>query len=350
MRTLFERPFVKKSILVAGIAVGLYTVITWFVPLVIPFLIAFMLAAMMQPVIRLFVNRLQMRYRLAFVLTAVLFAAVLCGVLLISAKELVSQTRNIITSYPFYQAKLLDGLHICCGRIDGWFQFGEGVSYTYFTTMLAGLASTVSDNFLPHLTTGSVRAFVVFFNAMVFLFVTGIATLLLAKHYPLMGQRLTQSRAGQFVLSCGHNLYLALSAYLRAQVVIMLSNAVVLSVLFWLIGTPYYIVIGILVAVLDALPFVGSGLILIPWALVLVFMGHTVQAVYVVIGYLICTCIREVMEPKLIGVRIGISTLTSLICMYVGLKLFGILGFLFGPVAFLVGKEMYQVIWKECEG
>lgn len=347
MKTLLERPFVKKSILIAGIAVGLYVVITFFVPLVIPFLIAFLLAAMMQPVIRLLENKLHFRFKIAFVTTAVLFiiAFVVLGTFIL--KLTVDQAKGFITSYPFYQAKIMDGLCGCCDRIDGWLKLGSGVSFAYFTSMFTGLAATFTDSILPKLTTGSVRALIIFFNGLVFFFVTGIATLLFARQYRSMGERLKINRVGQFVNQCGHNLFLALSAYLRAQVFIMLVNWVILSIMFYLIRTPYFVLIGALVAVLDALPFVGSGLILIPWGLVLIFMGMPIHATYVAVGYLLCSCIREVLEPKLIGNRIGISTLASLVCMYVGLKLFGILGFLFGPVAFLIGKEMYGAVWEE---
>lgn len=347
MKALLERPFVKKSILIAGIAVGLYVVITFFVPLVVPFLIAFIFAAIMQPMIRLLETRLHFNHKLAFVTTAFVFiiAFVILGVFIL--KLVASQAKGFITSYPFYQAKLMDGLCSCCDRLDGWLKLGSGVSYAYFTSMFAGLAATFTDSILPKLTTGSVRALVLFFNGLVFFFVTGIATLLLARNYNAMGESLKKNRAGQFATQCGHNLFLALSAYLRAQCFITLINWVILWIVFYLIGTPYSVLIGALVALLDALPFVGSGLILIPWAIVLVFMGMPVYAAYVVVGYLLCSCVREVLEPKLIGNRIGISTLASIVCMYVGLKLFGILGFLFGPVAFLIGKEMYGAIWQE---
>lgn len=344
---LFKRPFVKKSILVVGIAAGLYVVITFLVPLVIPFLIAFLFAAIMQPLMRFLQNKLHMKHKTAFILTALVFiiAFVILGIFILN--WLVSQAKGFLMDYPFYHAKFMDGLCGCCERIDGWLRLGQGVSYAYFTTLMEGLNSTFSDTVLPKLTSSSVKVIQMFFNSLVFFFVTAIATLLLARGYQDMKEKLRGNRAGLFVSQCGHNLYLALSAYTRAQVVIMFINMVVLSIMFYMIGTPYFVLIGALVAILDALPFVGSGLILIPWGLVLLFMGMPLHALYVAVGYLICSCVREVLEPKLVGNRIGISTLTSLMCMYVGLKLFGILGFLFGPVAFLIGKEMYGVIWVE---
>ena len=347
MASLFQRPFVKKTILVAGIALGLYLAITFLGPLVVPFMIAFLLAALMQPVIRFLEKRLHMAHKPAFILTAVLFLAGGAVFCIFLVNILIGQAKGLFISYPFYQAKFMDGLCCCCDRLDGWLSLSKGASYAYFASLMNGLAATLTDTVLPKLTQSSVKMVQIFFNALVFLFVTGIATFLLAGKYQSLGRQLKTSRAGRFVSQCGHNLYRALGAYVRAQGVIILVNMVILSVMFYFIRVPYPVLLGSLVAVLDALPFVGSGLILIPWGLVLLFVGQPVDAAYVAVGYLIVSCVREILEPKLVGDRIGISTLTSLVCMYVGLKLFGILGFLFGPVAFLIGKELYGVVWAE---
>ncbi len=344
---LFQRPFVKKVILIAAIALGLYFAITFLVPLVIPFLIAFLLAAVMQPVIGFLEGRCRISHKPAYIATAIVFILGSGAIVIFLIQMLIGQIRDVLISYPFYQAKFMDGLCCCCERLDGWLSLSKGASYAYFSALMAGLSSTLSDTVLPKLTSGSVRIVQTFFNALVFLFVTGIATVLLAGKYHAMGRQLRTSRAGRFLSQCGHSLYHALGAYLRAQVVIIAINIVLLSIMFYLIHSPYAILTGTLVAFLDALPFVGSGLILIPWGLVLLFAGQPVEAAYVAVGYLIVSCVREILEPKLIGNRMGISTLASLVCMYVGLKLFGILGFLFGPVAFLIGKELYGAIWQE---
>ncbi len=344
---LLQRPFVKKSILVVGIAVGLYVVFTFLVPLVIPFLIAFLLAALMQPLIGILENKLHLTHKAAFGITTFLFTIgfVILGIFILNLA--ISRAQSFLMEYPFYQAKFMDGLCGCCDRIDGWLRLGQGASYAYITTLLEGILATFTDTVLPKLTTGSVKVVQMFFHGVVFFFVTAIATILLTNRYQDMREKLQEGHAGKLICRCGHHLYLALTAYGRAQVVIMFVNMCILSVVLYLIDTPYFVLIAALISVLDALPFIGAGLILIPWGLALAFMGMSAQALYVAVGYFITSCVREVLEPKLVGDKIGISTLTSLVCMYVGLKLFGILGFLFGPIAFLIGKELFEAVWEE---
>jgi predicted PurR-regulated permease PerM len=94
--------------------------------------------------------------------------------------------------------------------------------------------------------------------------------------------------------------------------------------------------LGIFIAILDALPIIGSGMILIPWSIIMLINGNIFAAAILITVYLLCQIIREIVEPKLIGNRIGIRPLYTLMSMYVGLKLFGIAGFILGPVGLII--------------
>src|SRR5690606_32935330 len=98
----------------------------------------------------------------------------------------------------------------------------------------------------------------------------------------------------------------------------------------------YSLVLGIFKAILDALPIIGSGMILIPWSIIMLINGNIFAAAILITVYLLCQIIREIVEPKLIGNRIGIRPLYTLMSMYVGLKLFGIAGFILGPVGLII--------------
>jgi len=77
-------------------------------------------------------------------------------------------------------------------------------------------------------------------------------------------------------------------------------------------------------------------MILIPWSIITLINGNIYAAAVLITTYLICQIIREVLEPKLIGSRIGIKPLYTLISMYIGLKLFGVAGFILGPIGLII--------------
>lgn len=85
---------------------------------------------------------------------------------------------------------------------------------------------------------------------------------------------------------------------------------------------------------------------LIPWGLLRLLTGDVKMGIGVLLLYLLCTVNRQLLEPRLLGRHLGMSTLLTLFLMYVGYKLFGILGFLLGPVGFILGREIYLTLVK----
>lgn len=105
----------------------------------------------------------------------------------------------------------------------------------------------------------------------------------------------------------------------------------------YLLGVPGAPVIAFLVAVLDILPVLGTGTVLLPWALIAFATGDISMGVGVLALYLLITIVRNIVEPKLVGRQMGLSPVVMLPCMLVGLKFFGIIGLFLVPmgVAFL---------------
>ena len=98
---------------------------------------------------------------------------------------------------------------------------------------------------------------------------------------------------------------------------------------------------GILAGVLDALPFIGTGVVLVPLAVQQFFCGSYVRGVVCLLLYAACIFIRELLEPKLIGKRIGVSPIAILLSIYGGIQLFGLWGIIGGPLGFVM---IYQTI------
>ena len=108
------------------------------------------------------------------------------------------------------------------------------------------------------------------------------------------------------------------------------------------IGNPYYIMAGIGIGVLDALPIFGTGTVLIPWSLICLFMGRWGRALALFALYLICYLIREYLETKLMSNQVGLSPLETLAAVYVGLQLFGFPGFILGPLGLLLIEDLVE--------
>lgn len=177
-----------------------------------------------------------------------------------------------------------------------------------------------------------------------------IGTVLLAKDYDeILNKMLNKEDYHLFLeIFCGIIKYIA--SYVKAQLIIMSAIACLCAVSLKLIGVNEGILWGILAGVLDAFPFVGTGVVLIPLAIGRYLAGFYVQAIVCVILYVVCIFVREIWEPKLVGKKIGVSPIAVLLSLYAGVKLFGVMGIVKGPLGFIIILQIYQSIMKRESG
>ncbi len=147
-------------------------------------------------------------------------------------------------------------------------------------------------------------------------FLTRITPAPLCDRLPPMGRRLR--RLGkQYLRAC---LFLGFLTFLQA----FIGLAV--------LGVPYAFLLALFIAAVDFLPLLGTGVILIPWAIVCLLLGQIKLGIGLLILYGVTTLIRQVLEPKLIGDGLGLHPLLSLLAMYAGLRLFGVWGMILAPL------------------
>jgi len=133
------------------------------------------------------------------------------------------------------------------------------------------------------------------------------------------------------------NLKQALGGYFKAQFKIMGVVGVLLFIGFLVLRVNYSVLLAILIAFLDFLPFFGTGTALIPWAVYEFFAGDFVTGVGLLVIYAITQLVRQVIQPKLVGDSMGMNPLATLIFLYAGYKMGSFLGMILAvPVGMLV--------------
>ena len=92
----------------------------------------------------------------------------------------------------------------------------------------------------------------------------------------------------------------------------------------------------------DALPILGSGTVIVPWAVISGLNGDIKLGIALIILYVIILIARQLLEPKIVSNKIGIHPIFTLISMYTGFKFIGIIGLLVGPIIFIVLKNIFE--------
>lgn len=119
---------------------------------------------------------------------------------------------------------------------------------------------------------------------------------------------------------------------LKGQLMVSLLVMVFLVLLFWVFRVPYGLVAGLGIGLMDALPVLGAGLFLVPWSLLSFIGGNSGTGILMAAAYLGTVIIRQVLEPRIVGRNLGLYPLVTMMAMYVGFRLFGVMGLIGGPI------------------
>jgi sporulation integral membrane protein YtvI len=126
--------------------------------------------------------------------------------------------------------------------------------------------------------------------------------------------------------------------FLRAQLFLVGTTAVGTTLGLWLYGSRYAVLLGLLAGLLDLVPFLGPTALLAPWAVVVFLLGQPVAALELLMILAGVALLRQLIEPRLVGGGTGLHPLTALLALYVGIRLFGPIGFVIGPITAVILK------------
>lgn len=232
--------------------------------------------------------------------------------------------------------------HQCCCRLDGRFGWeGERIE-RYVIEQMTVIMENVQIQVVPQLLSSSYSCFKGIFGIIGFLAVTCIAVFLLEKDYTKFVEWVKGEKSFQFLWTVLEGVLSYLVTFFKAQGIILLIIAMLCSVTLTIAGVEDGVFFGVLAGFLDMLPFVGTGIVLVPLSVWQLLNGQYVNTVVCLALYGVCVLMRELLEPKLIGNKIGVAPILILFSVYAGVKLFGVGGIVKGPLALIVVYEIMK--------
>lgn len=334
----------RKAVCTIGITAGVYLTFRFLLPLVIPFLIAYLGAGLMAPAVRFLEKRLRMRRSLATMIVGILFLAFLGTAGLWLFHKLLEETGRLLQSMGDLETFLYTQLKLFCCEAEQNLGLKPDTIYLAAASGIEQLVRTVEEQAMPLVMSNSLPLIKALFEGIAVVFITLISMLMICRDYEkLREKRANMLFAGELEKITG-KLSQAFGAYFRTQGILMLITAGICVAGLWILKNPYALLLGLTIGVLDALPFIGTGIIFLPWAAISGIMGDWKLAAGLLLTYGVCYLFRELLEPKLMGKQIGMTSLEMIISMYVGIRLFGLAGVIMGPVGYLVIVELSHTI------
>jgi len=147
----------------------------------------------------------------------------------------------------------------------------------------------------------------------------------------------------------------SLLGYIKAQLILMFVTAIIITIGLLILKIDHAISIAFIIALIDIIPLIGIGIVFIPWIIYLFFMKSYSLTISISILYIVIIIVRQIIEPKILATNIGLSPLTALIILFIGIQLWGVSGIIIAPFVLVFVSAIYQagiikMLWKFVKG
>ena len=325
-------------LLLTGVVFFFLKIIT---PLTAPILSAMLFVTIFGPLLQKWQSRFHLHRQIG-VIILLLIAGSIIGILIwVLFSWIVGSLPNWIEGLDTFGQEMSGYVHEVCRLVEQTM----GIDGKYLEQMILTCLQEGIDyfqlEFLPEMLSQSLEYVKMFAAVGAFLVTFLIAAVLLAKDYDeIMNKLLDREECHVFLeVICGIIRYLA--TFVKAQIIIMSVIGILAATVLGISGIRHGIMWGMLAGILDALPFVGTGIVLIPLGIQQLFYGHYGKAAACLLLYIVCIFLREMLEPRLIGRRVGVPAIAILLSIYAGIRLFGIWGIVGGPLGFIIIQQAY---------
>ncbi|WP_199615678.1 sporulation integral membrane protein YtvI [Paenibacillus alkalitolerans] len=308
-----------------------------------PFLLALLFAIFLEPLNGLMVRYLKLNRFVAATISCTLFVAVLLGLLYLLLLKIFSELVTLLRNLNFAElnrlvADTLDRLDAVLANLP------PDVAYNIKNYIMNGIQSLSGlTRQISGLTVGALTALpsllivsLVFFVAL-YLFSYSLNTI--KNSFLTFFEEKSRGKVEKVLL----DLRGAVFGFIRAQAILSALTFLITFTGLLILDVRFVLAISFLIIVVDILPVLGTGSVLVPWATYSYITGDTHLAFGLLILFLLITVFRRIVEPKILGEQIGIGALPSLISLYVGFELVGAIGLILGPIVVIIYQAMVKV-------
>lgn len=318
------------------------------IKLLFPFIFAFIISLAADPLAEKLHKKFKLPRSLTAILVIILIVGIVGGLLTAVIWKVGSELKSIYIQLPQIYDEAVNMIENISESLSRFYSVLPEDIRTAFDSMGENfqlwVSSLISDNYKPVMTgAGNVA------KSLPSVFI-GIIVFILALYFMISAQTPVKESAKKFlpakmtkgitVLSNQMKRYLG--GYVKAQLIIMSIAFVIIFTGMSILRVQYSLLIALAVAIFDALPFFGSGAILIPWAVISFITSDIRMGIGMLIIYLSVVLTRQMIEPKIVSSNIGMNPLMTLMAMYIGYKIFSIGGMILGPVLLMLIISFYK--------
>ncbi|MBB5324510.1 sporulation integral membrane protein YtvI [Anoxybacillus tepidamans] len=341
--------FVIAAVTLGAIAIYYTATVTY------PFIIALFTAFFINP----FVNYLEKKKiprPLAVIIVLVLLFAILAGLVTLLIAEIVSGTQYLAEVVPSHFQNLIVYIEdFFASQIiplyNDWAALFKNLDVSQQDTIMSNIQAvgtkiaTTVGQFIQGLLQNIPKLLSWLPNAATVIIFSLLATFFISKDWYRLSSAIQHflpnkvQKSGRTVFI---NLKRALFGFIKAQATLISITTVIVLIGLLILRVDYAITIALIIGIVDILPYLGTGIVFVPWIIYAAVSGDVPFAIGLGILYIVVLVQRQIMEPKVLSSSIGLDPLATLISLFVGFKLLGFLGLIAGPVLLVIIRALHS--------
>ena len=355
---------IARFILIAGLVIAcLFIFFNYLIGWLLPFITAWIIAFMIQPVVKFLNEKLKLPRKLATILFLLFLFAALGFVIFFAVDRIIYELTLLSQNFSLTDSttKILDFINGIFAQLEGFlgnipfFSDGnmiEDIKEILNTEIGAALTQFGAD-VLAQIPSFIKSIAIAIPKTLIFTLITIVSTFYISLDFNNINKFISiqfPPKTRNIMLDIKSRFLEAIYKYIKAYSIIYLITYSELTVGFLIIGIKYAFVIALIVALIDILPVLGTGAVLIPWGIISLTQKDYFTGFALLILYAVIVIIRNIIEPKIVGANIGLYPVITLITMYVGYNIFGMAGIFLLPIGILILKNLNDEgkihLWK----
>lgn len=339
-----------SSVILVAVLLFCIFLLPHLVVLTLPFIIAYLIAKLIEPAVAFLTEKVKIPRKISSAILVVVSVSALVGIIILLGNKIAEEIRYLLSHTGDIANTFTEILKRIEGLLNGLLgkRFSAAISSHIDYAKIGDMITEYLNGHIGPVIEKTFEVVKRLPNVLVF-----IIALILGTYFISSDRKRISSSIKSFVpqnarvhLSAMKNdLLKALFGYVRAQLLLMTITFFECTVGLLVIGGSYgkyALLIAFVISVIDMIPVLGTGTVLIPWGIYSLVTGSTRVGITLLILYLICLLVRQLLEPKIVGKQIGLHPLITLMTMYAGLNLIGFVGMILGPIIALIIKNLAE--------
>ncbi len=320
----------------------IYVIVEYILELVAPFAIGYFVYLVLRPIVNKIENKFKIHRGIVSIFCIVIFLSILITVITYLGKSIYDQAQMFLMS-KYYTDKLLELFNSTIFNIRLFFtSYTQQFSENLLNTLIKSIYSAM-DSFVLYAKDISIKIVTSLPSVVVIIIISVISAFFflkdeakIKKHYNKFFPYGFRESVEKIKNSTG----LVTIGYIKAQIILSSITFFIAISGLTLLNNKYSVLLATLVAFFDMLPFFGAGFILWPTAVAVFIGGNTTTALLTFVLYGVIFLTRQMLEPRTLGKQISLHPLFTLLGIFVGVKIFGIVGLIVGPLTVVLIKAL----------